>query len=339
MDIEQTTTEEQTQAPATPTPTRKERARQLRETLRNGRNSQARRDGQDFGANDRGVSSASGAAFQTTERSIGAATVRRRGNADSNRGAEDNGRGMEGSGIGSGSGDRRYQQSNSSSVDDQERSDEARSVGRVVAAERINPNKPNAFFNEDVRSDQTSKLSTKYPESNTILSEHPDITVRQLADRLGVAVATAHNIKKEYEAAHPAPVKKEPINLTAKLPGGGLVLSEKEVNEIQEDFSAALESDFEALDKYLVGRQKLIQTPEDELVEEIWSNLSEKELATLTKFMLKTGRRNPAMATIVRGVVESSDYIAVGTILLPRLKASGTIIRKTYQPPKKRMER
>lgn len=64
--------------------------------------------------------------------------------------------------------------------------------------------------------------------------------------------------------------------------------------------------------------------------------MTEKEISTLVKVMLKGGQHSPGMATVVRGLIDSHDYIAVATILVPRIRSSVKIMRDTHRPPQKR---
>lgn len=117
-----------------------------------------------------------------------------------------------------------------------------------------------------------------------------------------------------------------------------LTLTNDEAEEYRDTLAAALESDFDALDKYLWSRQRLY-TPDDANDEPIWSNMTEKEITTLTRVMIKGGQHSPAMATVVRGVIDSNEYIAVATILVPRLKTSGRVMRETHRPSRGRVQR
>jgi hypothetical protein len=202
----------------------------------------------------------------------------------------------------------------------------------------MEPDAPAESFGFDVRQEQTPvSLSSKYPESNDILSENPAISVRKLAAKLGVSNDTAHRIKKEYQETHQAP---EPAVAPVKLPTlpninlGGRLLSKSEVAEMQETFTAALESDFQALDQYLWHRQMVVGIDTQE--QPIWSDLDSEEVEKLTKIMLKWGQRNATAATVVRGVVDSSDYVAVASVFIPRVKSTVDIMRKTRRPRARR---
>lgn len=313
---------------------KEEKVRALRGALKNGRTAQSSTD---LGTDDRNDDPASGANFQDAGRAV------ERLAANSNRPKRNAGkpgsnqRGPAAKPVRLRPADRRSGESDSSPALDTASSEpDTRVVGRIFAdgpvPERVDldPNTPDGTFDFPVRSDDTHvSLSSKYPASNDILSGNPKISIRKLAAQLGVSNDTAHRIKKEFEETHPVDVKpKEGLKIPT-LPKGN-TLSKSEVAEYQESFTSSLESDFQTLDQYLWHRQLAVGI--DTAQQPIWSNLDTEEIEKLTKIMLKWGQRNEAAAAVVRATVESSDYIAVASIFVPRIKSTVDTYKKTRKP-------
>jgi hypothetical protein len=101
----------------------------------------------------------------------------------------------------------------------------------------------------------------------------------------------------------------------------GKTFSKSEAEELKEPLVAALQDEFLILDKALWGLSG------DELQQPIWSDLSNKELDTITNIILRAGQRSPLVATATRTAVDGSDYIAAGVILAPRFKSTVDVIR------------
>ena len=215
---------------------------------------------------------------------------------------------------------------------------------------KLEPNKPNATFEsseQPVRSeDKNSNLRSKYPQANKILSEQPQITVRALAEQLGVAASTAQDIKKAWEEVRPAAKIEKPAepgvldalktNVSSLLPRTG-VLSNQEAEQFKDMLPAALEDDFRYLDEYLWSRQAHADKNFTEADKKpIWSDVDDDELEALTRLMLKAGKRSPAAAAVVRATVESRDYIVTAAIVGPRVKKTFEIVRATHQAPIRR---
>jgi hypothetical protein len=192
----------------------------------------------------------------------------------------------------------------------------------------IDPNKVNATFNPPVQSATPLDLSSKYPQLNTIFAEQPNISVRDLAGRLGVSTGTAQKIKTEWLDTH------KPKQPEKKALPEGTLLSKAEAEEMKETLAAALADDFRYLDEYLASRLK--NTHPDEEFSAIWDNLDEDEIQKLTSVMVRGGQHNPAMATVARGLVNSRDYVVTAAIVLPRAKKTLDVVRKTHRPPMRR---
>lgn len=114
----------------------------------------------------------------------------------------------------------------------------------------------------------------------------------------------------------------------------GNVLSASEARELAEPLIASLEDDFHALDSYLWSRQKGVGI--DTNNQPVWTDLDTEEITRLTGIMLKWGQHNETAATVVRTVVDASDYVAVGSVFIPRIKRTVDIMRETHKPRPKR---
>jgi hypothetical protein len=92
----------------------------------------------------------------------------------------------------------------------------------------------------------------------------------------------------------------------------GQRLSQAEARELEEPLKAALLDDCQYADQYIWWRcQDATQSP-------IWSDIADEEVAVLARLLLKRGQRDAATATMVRAVVNGSDYITALMILIPR---------------------
>lgn len=329
-------------------------AKALREEQRNGRIAKDSRDGQDPGANGGSDGKPGGTAFQDAGRAVSAASRTRSGIEGQQRSNPSDRRGIESQPGRSGLDNRRSDQNGGGALDVPEKSGSG--VGRLIPdgpqlERKLEPNKPNATFEtseQPVRSeDKNTNLRSKYPQANKIILEQPQITVRKLADELGVAVSTAHDIKLAWEEVRPAPKIEKPaepgvldalkMNVSSLLPRTG-VLSNQEAEQLKETLPAALEDDFRYLDEYLWSRQAHADKNFSDLDKKpIWSNLDDDEIEALTKIMLKAGKRSPAAAAVVRATVESRDYIVTAAIVAPRVRKTFVIVRATHQAPVSRL--
>lgn len=103
---------------------------------------------------------------------------------------------------------------------------------------------------------------------------------------------------------------------------------------MKETLASAFTDDFDYLDQYLASRQRAANP--DAVPQEIWSNVTDAEVAKLTGVLIRAGRHSPAAATVARGVVESRDYIVTAGIVAPRVIKTFEVIRATNRPAKKR---
>lgn len=102
----------------------------------------------------------------------------------------------------------------------------------------------------------------------------------------------------------------------------GTVLSKREAEELYEPLVAALADDFGYIDKALWKLcPQLDERP-------IWSNTTNLEDQAIAKALLSRGQKSAATAAVVRGVVDSADYIMVGVALGPRIGETVKAIRE-----------
>lgn len=116
----------------------------------------------------------------------------------------------------------------------------------------------------------------------------------------------------------PAPIKerKIPKFLT------GPTFSKQEAKELQEPLIAALNDELSLVDKALWNLTG------DALQQPIWSDISDKEMESLTNILLRLGQKSPAVATATRAAIDGSDYISAGVIIAPRFAKTTQIIRQ-----------
>lgn len=101
----------------------------------------------------------------------------------------------------------------------------------------------------------------------------------------------------------------------------GPTFSKQEAKELQEPLIAALNDEFLLADKAL---WKLVNDP---LEQPVWSDISEKEMESLTNIVLRLGQRNPLVASVARTAIDGSDYITAGVVLAPRFVQTAKIIK------------
>ncbi len=143
-------------------------------------------------------------------------------------------------------------------------------------------------------------------------------------------------------AASPAAAKKKGSNKPEQVAAkqkkerswGGKLMSKQEAEEIQEPLQEAFKGNFHDLDRYLWERQKAVGIDSNE--QPVWGDLDTEENEALAKVLLRWSQRNAAVATTTRAIVESRDYIQVGTIFAPRIKRTVAIMRETRKPIKRR---
>jgi hypothetical protein len=131
---------------------------------------------------------------------------------------------------------------------------------------------------------------------------------------------------------------KQPLP-SAKIPfiPQGKKLSATEANTLNDPFIVAMTGNFEDLDTYLWTRQAKAGKSTGE--QPIWTNLDEEELAAMTRVMMRWGQHNEIVAAGVRGVIESRDYIVVGTLFVPRVQKTVEIVRDTRLPKQPRIKK
>src|SRR5512146_392544 len=301
-----------------------EQAQALREKLRNGRTAKA---GTDFGSNGDNHDSTSGPSYEDVRRNFGfeQGSGDQTTSLDRQLPSSDESTGKKPRGLGSKR--RRPGEDSSGPASDPER---GRTVGIMepdgpIPTRTLEPDNPQATFQKD------ETLLGKYPSAAIILTLNPSISSRALGKELGISHDTANKIKKEWEETRYKPTglgttEKERVPFFGK----GNTLNKAEIEEYSESLPSALEDIFQATDDWIWKRQIAAGKDSDE--QPVWTNLDDKEMTRLTKVLLKWGQKSKVGAGAVRGVVESSDYIAVGSMLAPRFMQTVDIYRETRRP-------
>ena len=187
---------------------------------------------------------------------------------------------------------------------------------------KLEPDQPEPVFDPTIK----ETFLTKYPSALGILAANPKISARELGKQIGIGHDTANKIKREWEQQARPAASEEKVRFFGK----GKTLSKEEVSEYSDSLPAALEDYFQAIDDWLWKRQ--IAAGKDSSEQPVWTNFDEKELERLTKFALKHGQRSTLGAMAVRGVVESSDFVAVGSMFSDRFLETVKIYRETKRP-------
>lgn len=297
---------------------KQEKVKALRGTLRDGRNSTAVSDA---GASTDADNGSDDTAFRTTFQDAGREGTGAIGHSNEAAGDDrqpgSNRRSPKTSTKRSGQADRRPSQSDSSTTSDAAESTatDERAIGRLFSNEsikdRLNPDKPEGNF------------STQAP------TEAPEVKKR------GIGGWPKGKPRKQKDSGQGAAGgQQQESSFKVPIIRKGNVLSSKEVAELNEPFIHALESDFQAIDTYLWSRQKSVG--QDSHEQPVWSDLDTEEIEALTRIMLKWGQHNETAATVVRGVIDASDYVEVGTIFIPRITHTVQIMRETHKPRVKR---
>lgn len=102
----------------------------------------------------------------------------------------------------------------------------------------------------------------------------------------------------------------------------GSTFSKQEAKELQEPLIAALQDELSLVDKALWSLTG------DVLQQPVWSDVTDKEMESLTNILLKLGQKSPAVATATRAAIDGSDYISAGVIIAPRFAKTAQIIRE-----------
>jgi hypothetical protein len=293
---------------------KQEKVTALRGALRDGRNSTAVSDASASADTDgRDDDTTFRTAFQDAGREGTGPTRNSNEIAGNDRQFGSNRRSTQAKSKRSGRTNRRSGESDSSTTSPAATTDstDERTIGRLVTdeviKERLNPDKPQGSF------------STQAPTQPAGKGGWPKGKPRKPKD----GQAAAGGQQGQQETGFKIPLIRK-----------GNVLSPKEVAELTEPFSHALESDFQALDTYLWSRQKSVG--QDTHEQPVWTDVDTEELEALTRIMLRWGQHNETAATVVRGVIDASDYVEVGTVFVPRLKRTVDIMRETRKPRAKR---
>lgn len=300
---------------------RQQKIKALRDGLRDGRTTAASTASADIDADSRDDDTAFRTAFKDTTgelASVGRDSLQHETN---HRESAGNRRSTQAKSRRLRQADRRLGESDGGTASDTAADNTDNSIGRVIAdgpikERKLNPDKPQGSFSTEAPN-QTEEATKKG------IGGWPKGKPRKPRD--GVAAGG------QQQQAPTIPQEKKSFIPTIRK---GNVLSAKEVAELSEPFISALESDFNALDMYLWSRQKVVG--QDTHEQPVWSDLDTEELQALTRVMMKWGQHNETAATVVRGVIDASDYVAVGTVFVPRIKRTVEIMRETRKPRAKR---
>lgn len=142
--------------------------------------------------------------------------------------------------------------------------------------------------------------------------------------------------EKEEEKKKKEKVTKEKFQETAiavkqKVFKPGKVLTEEEAESFSEVLPDALIDYGDYIDKYI--RWKTNQSEEEMLP--IWGDLSNEEAQTLTRVLIRRGKKNAVAAELVRELANGYDYIATAVIVVPRAMKTNFEMRKAPRKEKR----
>lgn len=210
----------------------------------------------------------------------------------------------------------------------------------------IDPNARDGEFAPPAPLDEEALLKQKL---RTALFAHKaqgeKYTHFEAAKEFKISGPQAAKLLKEIKTELPggAPQKSAPGNLLDQgkklLPAPGKKMSKQEAEAALDPLLDGLEGIFRDMDQYLWAR--LVKAGMDSQEYPIWSNLErgDKDFEKMCNTFVKWAQKNEYVASGVRGVVEASDYILVGSIMLPRIKQTVDTMRKTRTIHKSRMQR
>lgn len=126
----------------------------------------------------------------------------------------------------------------------------------------------------------------------------------------------------------PEPPKPEPPK--EKLFGRSQVLSDAEISELREPFTAALKD----IGGYTDQGLWLLNPAEKD--NDIWGDLADAEAELLAKHLFLIGKKSPVMAVAIRETVHLKDYAALAAILWPRIVKTKKLVDSAPPRPRKR---
>lgn len=296
-----------------------EKARAMREELRNGRNNKASGAGQDSIPNGGSDDFAGGTTLQNAGRSTSVVE------------SIDN-RHETGSTPGHGG----------TTTDKRDSGNDQRSPKRSIIRSRRGRGRsregdlgtaPSPTTTEPIQSTTIGNIEATGP----LPARLPDQPIEELPeprkrDRRGYISPSRQAAKTARENS-----KLEQVPLVEKkvpfLPQGKK-LSATEAETLSTPFSDSIEDYCKYMDQYLWSRETKAGKPSGE--RPVWSNLDDEELAAFTRVMMRTGQKNQLAAAAVRGVVESRDYLIAAMIFGPRIAITRQIIADTQieKPPR-----
>jgi len=332
-----------TEGPLTEKKTKQQRAAELRENLRNGRNRPPDEPGQAVDGTGETLSRVSephgeplGATFQDargTARHLtptgGKPAARDRRNRDDKRGTTRQPERV-------GRSDRRAEESNSGATPDNtavehaEPASQRPTVGRLEANETISePSTPKI----DLRPDAMLPMLVAHYKEDYRRTQREGQNVYALIDNPAQFITPDEfkqlKTRKESETStNSVPLNSVSTEKPAFFKGG--VLSKQEADELYEPLVAALSDGFGYLDKLIwMECPQLDERP-------IWSNTTTREDQAIAKILLKRGQKSAAAAAAVRTMVDSADYVMVGMLIAPRVRETVQAMRERPAKPRKK---
>jgi len=312
---------------------KQEKAKQLRETLRNGRNRATDEASPTAGGDGQADDRSNGTSFQDDRRphlrlspTGGEPTKGYRRTHDDRRGPEAKLRRI-------GPADRRPQQSSGgAAVDPGENGREAtkRSVGRIEASEDIPARdfktEPEASF----EAGQTDRPLPRFKEDYRKTKRKGQTVYLALSDGKQTLSETEYNQLAAKPQAASQPEQKETFTgqLKARF-SQGRVLTAREAQELLEPLKEAIKDDGHYLDEAIWLRAPQVKD------QEIWGNFDDDEAGLLAELWIKGGTKDPVMATTVRVTVELNSYLAAVAILAPRIHLTAKALREAPRREKK----
>lgn len=209
-----------------------------------------------------------------------------------------------------------------------------RRVGNLETTDII----PKRHFKEEVEIKRDSTIGTgqdtsgvEEPRKRGRPSEPKDVTAgskRKGKSLFNIPKLTP--IKEDDEKERSSPASKPQSKI---LTGGTKTLSKQEVDVLEEPLTAAIQREFETLDRLLLGMTKDVNP----LEQPIWGDMSDDSVSVLARGLLNSGQSSPTAATIARTMINMDSYIMTGLLIAPRFQKSVMLIQQqqAYNKQKK----
>lgn len=155
------------------------------------------------------------------------------------------------------------------------------------------------------------RTQTITPEQYKALPNEKDAKTSAFANGI------SENIKKVGESIFPS--------------SKGTTLSQTEAKELLEPLASAIQDYGGYVDRFLQYRTQ------EPAMSDIWGDLTELEAQVLARIMIRRGQKNAAAATVVREMVNSSDYVQAAIIIVPRAMKTVEMTRRTSKKARMRV--